>query len=271
MSAVNKRLKTPLRWVGGKSRALKKLEVYNPDMGEIEEIRDAFLGGGSYPLYLSQMYPDKKIWVNDIYQPLSNFWIQLRDNPDELISKLLECKEWTENTGEAKLMFLNQKNIIGHPAYSDIDKAVAFYVVNKCSFSGLTENGSFSQGASISNFNVNLIESLRTYSQLIQRWKITNLDYRELMNGDEKVFIYLDPPYDIKSNVYGKKGDLHKIFSHEEFRDISLKCKSRMLISYNLEIEGLTNNHFNLTYTMKSDKKYIEGQKDRQEVAITNY
>ena len=91
------------------------------------------------------------------------------------------------------------------------------------------------------------------------------------MEGGDKVFVYLDPPYDIKSNVYGKKGDLHKIFSHEEFKDICLTCKCRILISYNLEIAGLTNNHFDLTYTMKSDKKYIEGQKSRQEVAITNY
>ena len=93
MSEVNKRCKTPLRWVGGKSRALKKLEVHNPkDMDNIIEIRDAFLGGGSYPLYLSQLYPDKAIWVNDVYYPLYNFWIQLRYNSEQLISKLVKKK-----------------------------------------------------------------------------------------------------------------------------------------------------------------------------------
>ena len=91
------------------------------------------------------------------------------------------------------------------------------------------------------------------------------------MEGDGHIFLYLDPPYDIKSNVYGKKGDLHKIFSHEDFKKKCLTCKCRILVSYNIEINGLSNKHFDLTYTMKSDPKYIEGQKKRQEVAITNY
>ena len=272
MSEVNKRCKTPLRWVGGKSRALKKLEVHNPkDMDNIIEIRDAFLGGGSYPLYLSQLYPDKAIWVNDVYYPLYNFWIQLRDNSEQLISKLVKKKEDNDTPEKCKVLFQSSKNIIYHGGYSDIDKAVAFYVLNKCSFSGLTENSSFSAGASQSNFKVNLINDLKTYSSLIQRWRITNLDYKEIMKGDGHVFLYLDPPYDIKSNVYGKKGDLHKIFDHDDFKRECIECKCRILVSYNVEIDGLCNHHFDLTYTMKSDKKYQEGQKQRQEVAITNY
>jgi site-specific DNA-adenine methylase len=269
---MNKRCKTPLRWVGGKSRALTKLQVHNPqNMDNIIEIRDAFLGGGSYPLYLSQLYPDKAIWVNDVYYPLYNFWIQLRDNSEQLISKLIKKKEDNDTPEKCKVLFQCSKNIMNHGGYANIDKAVAFYIVNKCSFSGLTENGSFSEGASKNNFKVNLINDLSIYSSIIQRWRITNLDYKELMNGDGHVFLYLDPPYDIKSNIYGKKGDLHKVFDHEEFKNECLTCKCRILISYNIEIDGLSNHHFDLTYTMKSDKKYIEGQKKRQEVAITNY
>ena len=30
--------------------------------------------------------------------------------------------------------------------------------------------------------------------------------------SERKAFIYLDPPYDIKDNLYGKKGDMHKGF-----------------------------------------------------------
>lgn len=272
MTEINKRLKTPLRWVGGKSRALKKLEVFNPkNMDNIIEIRDAFLGGGSYPLYLSQKYPDKDIWVNDIYEPLFNWWIQLRDNHEEMVEKLLIKKKNNDNPEKSKLLFQSSKNIINHPAYSSIDKAVAFYIVNKCSFSGLTENSSFSKGASVSNFKESIIQSLPFYSKLIQNWKITNLDYRELMKGDGHVFLYLDPPYDIKSNIYGKKGKIHKIFNHEDFKEECNRCKCRLLISYNLEINGLCNSSFDLTYTMKSNKEYIEDQKKKKEMAITNY
>ena len=268
----NKRLKTPLRWVGGKSRALKKLEIHNPkNMDNIIEIRDAFLGGGSYPLYLSQIYPEKSIWVNDIYEPLYNWWIQLRDNCEEMKTKILELKKNNEDIDKCKELFIHSKVVINDMNYSKIDRAVAFYILNKCSFSGLTENSSFSKLASVSNFKISIIDSLDFYSSIIQNWKITNIDYKELMKGDGHVFLYLDPPYDIKSNVYGKKGDLHKIFNHEDFKEECLKCKCRLLVSYNLEINGLSNGSFDLTYTMKSDKEYIEGQKKRNEMAITNY
>ena len=43
----NKRLKTPLRYAGGKSKAIYKLEKCLPkDMDSITEIHDCFLGMG---------------------------------------------------------------------------------------------------------------------------------------------------------------------------------------------------------------------------------
>ena len=57
---------------------------------------------------------------------------------------------------------------------NELDRAVAFYVVNKCSFSGLTQSSSFSAQASDSNFSMRGIEKLVEYSDVIQDWKITN-------------------------------------------------------------------------------------------------
>ena len=42
------------------------------------------------------------------------------------------------------------------------DRAVSFYIVNKCSFSGLTESSSFSKQASDSNFSMRGIENSPT-------------------------------------------------------------------------------------------------------------
>ncbi len=273
---TDKRLKTPLRWIGGKSRAIKKMEKFNPDMDCIKEIRDPFLGGGSYPLYLAQKYPDKKIWVNDIYEPLYNFWCVLKNDSENLVKILTSKRLEYPYEERCKILFLQSKEILNDKNKSNLDRAVAFFIINKCSFSGLTEIGSFSKGSSMTNFNHSTIDNLLEYSKVIQNWKITNLDYTELLKDiDENVFVYLDPPYDIKSNVYGKKGKIHKIFNHLDLKETVLKFndphKSKLMISYNKDISGLTNNYFDLTYTMKSDKKYINEQKQRNEVLITNY
>ena len=75
-----KSLKTPLRYPGGKSRAISKLCQWLPSR-EITEYREPFLGGGSMALEMTKRLPEEvPIWVNDLYEPLINFWINLRDN-----------------------------------------------------------------------------------------------------------------------------------------------------------------------------------------------
>ena len=81
---MKKGLKTPLRYPGGKSRAVTKMGIYFPNLRDYTEYREPFLGGGSVAIYVSQMYPHLKITVNDLYEPLMNFWLQLQQFGDFL-------------------------------------------------------------------------------------------------------------------------------------------------------------------------------------------
>jgi len=59
----NKSLKTCLRYPGGKSRAVTKMDPYFPDLRNYEEFREPFLGGGSVSIHVTKKYPNLKIWV----------------------------------------------------------------------------------------------------------------------------------------------------------------------------------------------------------------
>ena len=76
-------MKTPLRYPGGKSRAVPKLCQWLP--AEVTEYRESFLGGGSMAIEMTKRYPDISIWVNDLYKPLYLFWLALRDDGDCLL------------------------------------------------------------------------------------------------------------------------------------------------------------------------------------------
>ena len=167
-------MKTPLRYPGGKSRAVPKLCQWLP--AEITEYRESFLGGGSMAIEMTKRYPDISIWVNDLYKPLYLFWLALRDDGDYLYDQLIQLKQSHPDQGSAKQLFLDAKEKVNDDDLSYKDKAVAFYIVNKCSFSGLTESSSFSPQASDSNFSIRGINNLKDYSKLIKNWKITNLD-----------------------------------------------------------------------------------------------
>jgi DNA adenine methylase len=272
-----KSLKTPLRYPGGKSRACVKMDSYFPDLRDYDEFREPFLGGGSVAIHITKKYSNLDIWVNDLYEPLVNFWQQLQMFGTDLKDKLVDIKSTHNNPESAKELFLTSKEKINDQDLPSIDRAVDFYIVNKCSFSGLTESSSFSAQASNSNFSMRGIEKLPEYSKIIEHWRITNYSYDYLMDGDMGAFMYLDPPYDIKDNLYGNKGSMHKGFDHDKF---AADCDSNnmdQLVSYNSDqlvkdrFKNWNAAEFDLTYTMRSVGEYMREQKQRKELLLFNY
>lgn len=272
-----KALKTPLRYAGGKSRAVTKMDPYFPDLRYYNEFREPFLGGGSVAIHITKKYPDLTIWVNDLYEPLVNFWQQLQIFGTDLKNSLEDLKSSHNDPVSAKTLFLSSKVNVGDISVNNFDRAVAFYIVNKCSFSGLTESSSFSPQASNSNFSLRGIQKLPEYSKLISKWRITNYSYEHLMDGNKGAFMYLDPPYDIKDNLYGNKGSMHKGFDHNKF---AVDCDNNnmdQLVSYNSDqlvkdrFKNWNAAEFDLTYTMRSVGEYMRDQKQRKELLLFNY
>ena len=277
MPRTLKSLKTPLRYPGGKSRALANLFRFLPDLSQVSEYREPFIGGGSVAIEIGKRYPNLDIWVNDLYEPLYNFWRELQENGSEMHDQLVQLKNRHPEPVSAKLLFLDAKEKVNDDQTSNLSRAVSFYIVNKCSFSGLTESSSFSKQASESNFSMRGIEKLPDYSLMIKKWKITNLRYQELFTDNKSIFTYLDPPYEIGSNLYGKKGNMHKGFDHDGFAAICDRFLGPQLVSYNSSqlirdrFTGWTAAEFAHTYTMRSVGSYNTDQAARKELVLTNY
>lgn len=241
------------------------------------------MGGGSVAIEITKRYPDMNIWVNDLYEPLYNFWCEVRDHGYMMFDRLIAMKNFYPDPPEgsnvypATRLFQQAKETLNNEKKSSLDRAIAFYIVNKCSFSGLTESSSFSRQASISNFSMSGINRIPEYQELIKNWKITNLDYKKLLTDKKDVFVYLDPPYDIKDNLYGKKGGLHKKFNHDKFATDCDRFVSPMLISYNSSqlvkdrFKEWTAAEFAHTYTMRSVGCYNTDQAKRKELVLLNY
>ncbi len=279
-----KSYKTPLRYPGGKSRACKKMDPYFPDLRDYKEYHEPFIGGGSVAIHVTKKYPHLKVWVNDLHPPLATFWQQVQSNGYRMEKKLQELKSRYPDQSSAKGLFLSSKDYLDNTCISDdpIWTAISFYIVNKCSFSGLTQSSSFSKQASDSNFSMKGILKLSGYQQLIHNWTITNYSYDKILDESSDrsdVFVYLDPPYDIKDNLYGKSGSMHKGFDHDKFAEDCNNSSTDMMISYNSD-QLVTNRfvdskwraaEFDLTYTMRSVGDYMSDQKTRKELLLMNY
>jgi DNA adenine methylase len=263
-------IKSPLRYPGGKSKAIKTISKLIP---EFEEYREPFVGGGSIFVYLKQKYPAKIFWINDLYINLYHFWSESKENPNKLIESILEFRDKYLDGKELHKFLLNN---IDH--FDSLKKAAAFFVFNRITFSGTTESGGFSNAAFQKRFTKSSIERVESLSKILSNTKITNYDYEKVISANGKdVFIFLDPPYysATKSALYGKNGTLHKTFDHERFANVMKQTKHKWLITYDDSdyIRDLFSfakiKTWDLTYGMRNVNK--KSDQVGKELFISNY
>ena len=190
---------TVLRYPGGKSRIVYYLFRKEMIPEEIKEYREGFLGGGSCALAFSTMYPDVPVWVNDLYYNLYIFWMQLRDNCDTLTNRILELKDEACRAGDVDELERKHRELYDEmrtmvdTSTDHLDIATSFYILNRSSFGGFTEQGknSFIRDSYKNTiFSQSKIKKLPDISKIIQNWKITNTDYRE-SDGELLVRMFL--------------------------------------------------------------------------------
>jgi len=263
-------IKSPLRYPGGKSRAVDTIAKLIPDF---DEFREPFLGGGSVFVSVKQRFPNKKYWINDLYTELYKFWEMTQKDVDGVVEKIYEWKN-KYTIGKELYQFLNEN----HDNFSDLERAAAFFVYNRITFSGTTLSGGYSEGAFTGRFTESSIKRLKDLRQVINGSLITNYDYEEVIKKEgENVFVFLDPPYysATKSALYGKNGHLHKSFDHERFAENMKKCRHKWLITYDdseyiRDLFSFANiQSWNLTYGMRNITKNSD-QKGK-ELFISNY
>ncbi len=243
-----KYLPSPLRYPGGKSKAIKTLLNYIPK--SVTTLCSPFFGGGS--IELACLAKGIKVYGYDIFEPLTNFWQQLLIN-NQVLAKHVETYFPLEKTAFYHL----QKNYF--ELKDPIQQAAAYYVLNRCSFSGTTLSGGMSPGHP--RFSQSSINRLRNFK--VKNLSVDKKDFTQTLQLHKKHFLYLDPPYANGGALYGKKGSTHKDFPHRLLAELLLK-RGNWIMSYNdCELirklyKGLKFDKLTWNYGMNSSKKSNE-------------
>ncbi len=265
-------LKSPLRYPGGKSRAVRLIASYLPP--DFAEYREPFVGGGSLFLYLKQHHPHRRYWINDLNAELYHFWMQAQHDSERLAAEVATIKQ-TRTDGRALFYELLHTDT---STLSPRERAVRFFVLNRIGFSGTVEAGGYSRYAFQHRFTPSSIERLARLGPLLEGVYITNHDYRHLLTAtDEPCFTFLDPPYykATPSRLYGRRGILHTTFDHTTFAQAMQECPHRWLITYDDSPE--IRRHFAFAYCYAWQLQYgmnnykQESADKGDELMIINY
>ena len=228
---------SPLRYPGGKTRACKILDGIlenNFDMKNVNTVISPFFGGGSFEFYIQNKYKIRII-ANDKFTPLVNFWNTCKNNKDKLCNMLYKTVGDTSHNCINKEQFMNYRQIIMNEL-NVLKQGYYYFVINRCSFSGTTLSGGYSQQSAKGRFTKSSVDRIKKLN--LSTTEIYNKDFYNFIDTavpeSQNYILFVDPPYYLEKNskLYGNNGDLHEDFNHKKLFDV-LSIKQNWLLTYN--------------------------------------
>lgn len=213
-------MKSPINWVGGKSKLVETLIPLIPNHKGYVEV----FGGALY-LFFSKEQSKWEV-VNDFDSELMNFWKVVQNNHEEFIDSFKYTLHSRETFNEYKEIFLNK--IETNP----IKKAHIFYYLVITGFGADMKHPSFGTSKGLSKFNPLIVEENITLAHTrLARVTIDNDDFKNIIDRYDSVdtFFYLDPPYRKTKGYRVKFTDEDYIALHEKCQ----KIQGKFLISIN--------------------------------------
>ena len=212
--------KSPLRYPGGKSKAVKTILRYLPK--EIDCLVSPFIGGGS--LELAVAGKGKRVYGYDAFEPLVFFWQSILKYPESLAEIIRQYHPLDSDD------FYELKKLMSARQIRDTQRIAAiFFALNRASFSGSTLSGGMSRNHP--RFTIDSIKAVEHFKA--PRLTVNKADFADSIARHPDDFLYCDPPYMLKhSNLYGDRGSMHTDFDHQKLSDI-LKKRDKWVLSYN--------------------------------------
>jgi DNA adenine methylase len=174
-----------LRWAGGKTWFLRHLQDFLPP--EFNDYHEVFLGGGS--VFFNMKLPGKA-HLSDLNPDLMNAYYQLRNNPDDLIDRLIQFT----NTEEDYYRVRATKFATG------LDKAAQFIYLNRTCFNGIYRvnlKGEYNVPYGFKKYRQLFdFDRIRKTSNLLSAATLSCGDFEAALGHVRKGdLVFLDPPY----------------------------------------------------------------------------
>lgn len=196
-----------LKWAGGKGQLLTEIGKYYPftEKKHIKKYAEPFVGGGAVLFDVLNRHTVDEVYISDINAELINTYITIRDNSDELISRLkaMESDYLAKDADARKKAYLEARarfNALKRDGIRDAEAATLMIFLNRTCFNGLyrvNKSGDYNvpMGA-YKNPQICNEDNLLNVSKKLQNANIVCGDYKDSASFiDDKTFVYFDPPY----------------------------------------------------------------------------
>lgn len=195
-----------VRWAGGKTWLIPHMPNLLGEI-KIEHYHEPFLGGGAVFFSLER---EKTAYLSDANPQLINAYIQVRDNPEDVI----QLFEMMHNTKDD--YYRIRSEITAEPT---VENAARFIYLNQTSFNGLyrvNRQGKYNvpYGFRKTHYRV---DRIRDASKKLQNTLIEVGDFEDHKSKIKpNDLVFLDPPYTVSHNNNGFIQYNQNLFSLED-------------------------------------------------------
>jgi DNA adenine methylase len=242
-------MKTPLRYAGGKSKAIK---IITPYVEGVDKIVSPFFGGGSLEVHWASM--GKEVIGYDIFGTLTNFWNVMLNNREELVNKLKTISPTPDEYKRIKEILINwdqtQEMLSSWKTdYYKREDIVTLDNITAAAYYYFNHNTSYGPGYLGWGSSVYLkqekwdkmIENISKF--ILPTLSVSQGSFEEVIPKHSEDFLYLDPPYYLEKDsdnkmftgIYPMRNIPvhHDGFDHEKLRDLLLSHNGNFVMSYN--------------------------------------
>lgn len=228
---------SPLRYPGGKTKAIGLITQYLPDIFP-RKIISPFIGGASLEIAWANNLDVDQVICGDVFHPLVNFWNMILTDPGGLADELSKFKLGDTNYRSYKQILKDwYEDPVKNPL-SDMQAAAHFYYNMQLSYGPMFLGWTSPGKPTTKNDYDRILKRVRDFS--CPKLKVELISFEKLLDKYPDHFVYADPPYllgydsEVFKAIYPNQGgEHHKGFDHELFRDMMNKRKSGFIISYN--------------------------------------
>lgn len=221
----NNNLQPCLKWVGGKRQLLKQLLPLIPSF---DTYCEPFLGGGAM---LFALHPQKAI-VGDNNTELINVYSVIKNDLTNLIESLKQHKNEADYFYNIRKL---DRDPVNYTKLTKLQLASRFIYLNKTCYNGLYRvnnagqlNAPFGRYKNPNIVNDSVIKALNTYFNendiLFNAGTYKDTVSKIDTSNCNKIFIYLDPPYDPVSGTASFTGYTANGFSREDQEELKQTC-----------------------------------------------
>jgi DNA adenine methylase len=189
-------LRSPLPWVGGKFYSAERIIKAFPPPAQYKAYCDVF--GGAAHVLLAKPTHNHLETYNDLNKDLVNFWMQCRDQPEELRGQI-------DTLPYARSLYADWlESLSDGSQFSDIERAVRWFYVLRSSIGGIMGKSKGDWGYAVQdNGHLQaqyLHSSTNLFNALSKRFRSVQVEHQDFekiisVYGRGTTLFYCDPPY----------------------------------------------------------------------------